>query len=400
MIRGAGLVAFLVGCALGLPAQQAPSAPQTQSPTLVPPAPQPLIPRSHEDRERRYQALHRIILNVQVTDASHRPAAGLTQQDFTLLDNGRPQTLVSFRAVRGGDGIAPAHVVLMLDAVNNMPAEIAHDRKGIEQYLKQSPPQLAYPTSIGILTGSGVKIGQPSRDRATLALDLEIRTRNVPMFDCGSAVDEPEQVFTAADLRGMTGLEGVHPSEKIACLNRRFLLSIAALNRFARGQEDVPGRVILIWIGAGWPLLLNPEFHADTPELRQNFFDNLVQVSSALRQAQVTLDAAFSPDLLRRIELRSDHDNAFLDGIPGEEDVTASSLGLQVLAHQSGGQILLQGKSLAGEIAKCVDDAELYYALSFDSAPASGPGEYHSLKVTVNQPGLTVRTNTVYYAEQ
>ena len=171
------------------------------------------------------------------------------------------------------------------------------------------------------------------------------------------------------------------------------------LERFATEQEDVPGRVILIWIGSGWPLLVNPEFREDSTALKRNLFDNLVLVSTALREAQVTLDAVFSPDFYRKVELRSDHDNTFFNGVPTEDQVTASSLGLHVLAHQSGGQILTESKDLGDEIAKCIDDAESYYALSFDSSPATRPGEFHSLQVNVNKPGLTVRTNTGYYAQ-
>ena len=142
-----------------------------------------------------------------------------------------------------------------------------------------------------------------------------------------------------------------------------------------------------------------PEFREDSTALRRNLFDNLVLVSTALREAQVTLDAVFSPDLYRKVELRSDHDNTFFNGVPTEDQVTASSLGLELLAHQSGGQILAEGKDLGGEIGRSIDDAESYYALSFDSPPATRPGEFHSLQVNVNRPGLTVRTNTGYYAQ-
>jgi hypothetical protein len=118
-----------------------------------------------------------------------------------------------------------------------------------------------------------------------------------------------------------------------------------------------------------------------------------------MREGQVTLDAVFSPDLFRRVELRTDHDNAFFNGVPREDQMTASSLGLQMLAHQSGGLVLLDGKDLAAEIAQCVADAKLYYALSFELPAAGNPGEFHSLEVKTDDPALTVRTNTNYYAE-
>ena len=103
----------------GLPPSQA-------DPGQVPAAsPVTLTPRSHEERERRYRAIHHIILNVLAIDEFNRPVTELKAQDFTLLDNGRPQELASFRVVKGNQGIAPPHVLLILDAVNNTSRSIA-----------------------------------------------------------------------------------------------------------------------------------------------------------------------------------------------------------------------------------------------------------------------------------
>ncbi len=358
-----------------------------------------LIPRTHEERDRRYQAEHLIVLNVLVTDRSGKPVTGLRQGDFTVLDNGQPRKLVTFRAVEGSNGIAPVRVILMLDAVNNSPKEIAGDRKGVEQFLAGSPGRLAYPTSVGILTGAGANVSQPSRDRDAVLGQLRLLTRTVHMFDCESEGAPADQVVSF-DVSSTPDLDAAHVDPKAACLNRRFLQSVSALKQFAVEQENVQGRAILIWIGAGWPLLLNREFREDPAGLKQNLFDNLALISNALREGQITLDTVFSPDLFRRVELRSDHDNAYFNGVPREELVMASSLGLQVLAHQSGGLALIDGKDLAAEIARCVGDAQWYYSMSFDSPPAGEPGEFHSLDVKTDDPALTVRTNTDYYAEQ
>jgi VWFA-related protein len=402
MARLRWLSTLYVCFALSSFAQETPAPPATPGlPTSpVPTPPITLIPRSHEEREDRYRTQHRIVLNVFVADRSGKPVKGLKVEDFSLLDRGQPQTVSSFRTVEGSKGLVPARVVLMLDTVNNSPRDITNDRKGIEQFLKQSQARLLYPTTIAILSGSGTRALQPSQERDALLRELRMLSRDIHQFDCTNEGGGSEQVFTTINLgTGTAVLDGLHPDQKSGCLNQRFQRSVSALKEFAIEQEDVPGRVILIWIGSGWPLLLNREFREDSTALRRNLFDNLVLVSTALREAQVTLDAVFSPDLYRRVELRSDHDNTFFNGVPTEDQVSASSLGLQVLAHQSGGQILTEGKDLGDEIAKCIDDAESYYVLSFDSSPAPGPGEFHSLQVSANKPGLTVRTNTGYYAQ-
>jgi hypothetical protein len=125
-----------------------------------------------------------------------------------------------------------------------------------------------------------------------------------------------------------------------------------------------------------------------------------VETSTALREAQVTLDVISPSDFFRRTESLNDRDKAHLNGLRKEDEVTAGSLSLQAFAHQSGGQILIQKKNIPDGIAACIADAGSYYVLSFDTAPAGAPSEYHSLEVKVDKPGMTVRTNTMYYAEQ
>ena len=253
--------------------------------------------------------------------------------------------------------------------------------------------------SIALVSGSGTRVGQPSRDRNALIEELRALDANLHTMDCADAVDKDKGY-----LPSRSGLAPIDPNPQLDCVNHQFNASVMALDSLAEQQRNLPVRVILVWIGQGWPLLSDNGFKPDTPSIKQSFFRNLVGISSALTEAQVTLDAIASPDAEVRnspdAEARNSHDNAFFDGVPNESQVTAGSLSLHALAHQSGGQILKNTKDIAGEISACIADAESYYVLSFDSPPAGGFGEYHSLRVKVDKPELKVRTNTLYYAEQ
>jgi hypothetical protein len=103
--------------------------------------------------------------------------------------------------------------------------------------------------------------------------------------------------------------------------------------------------------------------------------------------------------MLRDEGLHEDYYQAFLNGVATADQASSGNLALPVLAYQSGGQVLEESTDLAADIDKCIADAKSYYVLSFDSAPAVNADEYHSLQVKVNKPGLTVRTNTAYYAQ-
>ncbi|MFZ0137196.1 MAG: hypothetical protein WAK89_09065, partial [Candidatus Sulfotelmatobacter sp.] len=90
----------------------------------------------------------------------------------------------------------------------------------------------------------------------------------------------------------------------------------------------------------------------------------------------------------------------YLKGVISANKVDNGNLGLQVIATQSGGQVLNKSSDVAGLIAKCVADTKAYYTLFFQAADADHPDEYHDLQVKIDKPGLTARTRTGYYAQR
>ena len=388
----------VLSCQSQQPTQPASTSGQSTTPT----PPVTLIPRSHDERERLYRAEHHIILNAVVTDESGKQVSGLKEKDFTLLDNEHPQSITSFRAIDEGIRVHPAHVILVLDAVNNSSRSIASDRREIEKYLQQSPELLANPTAILVLSGQGSRTGLLSTSRNALLSDLKALAQDLHPMDCADEANLNE-AFLNVWMPGArpvgTSSSPLQSTRELDCQNQRFVRSISELYKFAKHEEDNPARVILIWLGPGWPLLTSHQFQSDNEAVRQSFFHHLVEISTALRESQVTLDQVAPPDIFRKTELLSDHESESLDGIPSAVRVTAGSLGLQVLAHQSGGQVEIAGKDIPSEIAKCINDAANYYALSFDSLPGATFGEFHSIRVMVKVPGLKVRTTTSYYAQ-
>jgi VWFA-related protein len=369
---------------------QAPAPPADQTPRL--------IPRTHNEREQRFLAQHRIILNVQVADSAGKPAGDLAQADFTLYDNDQQRKLVGFSSVKGDSAAAPPHVILVLDTVNNFSRPLHLWEREIETFLKKGEGPLAYPVSIGIFSGARIEVGQATRDREALLADLKASTRDLHPTGCIVARDQSETAKTPSFAGGSGGGFRADSTQMLICLNNRFISSVMAVRNLAQEQVDVPGRVILIWIGPGWPILTNHSFTPDTPEIKSSFFNQLVGLSTALREAQVTVDAVASPEDLP--EPQAPTDVAFFNGISNEEQVRAGDLGLHALAHQTGGRIVTYPGELAGQIRDCISDAESYYVLTFDTPAATGFGEYHSLAVKIDKPGLEVRTNTLYYAEQ
>lgn len=417
MARWRWIAGFAICWAATLAAQDTSTSasPAVQSSTpALPLAQEPvLIPRTHAERESEYRTEHRIILNVLVTDAHGKPVSGLAKNDFALLDDGRPQSIATFRAVNGDSANSYAHVMLVLDAVNSSNRNLATQTGQIERYLARNRGRIKYPISLVQVSASGASVDPPSQDADVLMGEVRQTSRELHAMRCGDQPGNSAQGDSGPGAYVAMGrvdaLDSLSrddapggprtPQARLAqCLNRKFLISVSALNQLANDQANVPGRVILIWLGSGWPLLSSSDFRPDTVALKRRHFDYLAVLSASLREAQMTLDAVSSPDLHRHPEAGADTGSPVV--LPTEATADSRDFALSVLARQTGGQVL-QFSDIEGEIAASIADLEAYYVLSFNTASTavSWPGKYHLLQVRVDRPGLKVRTNAAYFAE-
>ena len=89
----------------------------------------------------------------------------------------------------------------------------------------------------------------------------------------------------------------------------------------------------------------------------------------------------------------------YLSGVRTVRDANERFLYKKVLAIESGGSAIDEGRDLVAEMNRCVQRGASFYTLSFDPPLAVQSHEYHSLQVRVLRPGLAARTNTGYYDE-
>jgi VWFA-related protein len=201
-----------------------------------------------------------IQLDVVVTPKSGLPVTGLDQKDFTVFDNKAPQTITLFNAFSGPN--SPVDVILLIDAVNTGYQTIAYERTEIEKFLRANGGKLAHPATLAILTDTGVRmVGGFSTDGNALASSLDNET---------------------VALRAITRSAGFYGAED------RFNISMRALSQLGVDEAARPGRKLIFWISPGWPLLSGPRVQLDGKQLQQ-LFDAIVQASTQLRLARITL---------------------------------------------------------------------------------------------------------------
>lgn len=324
-----------------------------------------------------------IHLDVTARDASGKFSAGLTAQDFTLLDNGIARKIVSFRAsepAQNGESNSAddenkrlTEVVLVLDEVNLTSMQFGSVKADAVKFLRENGGHLAWPVSIYWFTNGGLRASAaPSIDGNALAEEVAHNHSHREVWEIPSV-----------QLQRMTA----PPMYKLWNKDLQTVYTIAIERR------DKPGRKALVWMGVGWPPLRMLE---SSERNEDEAFASLVELSTRIREARLALYQI--PIWLGSDSVGFDYKEyeKGVGSLPKGEDPTPH-FALPVLVNQSGGRVFEKSESVVRAIGDCVQDASAFYTVSFDPPQAAQPDEYHDVKVQIATPELTARTNTGYY---
>ena len=312
---------------------------------------------------------HTISLDVLVSDKLGHHVAGLTQGDFTLLDNKQPAKILSVHEVdTRAAATDPVRLVIVIDTINTSFDVIAREREQLGEFLKQDGGKLAHPTSMVILTEKGIQIEKASiRDGNVLAAALNGANSELRMEGRGAGF------WGAADM---------------------VQWSLQQLTELVSYEGTQPGRKLVFFLSPGWPLLPYAGIE-ETDKQREQVFRAVVALTNELRQSQTTL-YSITPYTLGRSD--PFFYKGYLKPVSNADHAEYPDLALQVLATHSGGLVETTGMDVLGEINTAMRDANSYYTVTFEAAPGDRQNEYHALDLRTDKPDAAVRTSSGYYA--
>jgi VWFA-related protein len=303
-----------------------------------------------------------IKLDVLVEDATGKPVSGLESSDFQLLEEGRPQKILSFQAFDGrGSGTEPPVKIILVIDTDEVPANLASEEHiAVESFLRKDGGHLAHPLSVLLLSDSGLwTVSHPSRDGRVLAREIEHNE---------FAQVRPNAGWQRGALPSAMGLTDP-PSES----------ALKALAHIAAEERTRPGRKLLLWIGPGSGI--GSGANADAKQGSPPVFGTVCWFSALLREAHLVLYSVAVGEAGAGGELYKD----YLDGVRSPRKASFMHLNRKVLAVQSGGRVTDDSSDLASQIERCVGDAGHFYRISFDPFSADHLDEYHGLKVVVDR---------------
>ena len=209
---------------------------------------------------------HLVVINVVVKDKHGKPVADLKREDFTLLDNGRAQTIAMFSLddARQSAGAAPelaprtftnrpplgaAHATAFLfDELNTKLADQQTAKQELVRYLRRLP---AGERVAVFVLGDSLTLVRDFVNAAALRPSQEAAVSDAAPVSSNSLTGDST---TSAQWDGF--LASAEQSYTDYAETVRALRTAAALETIAAHLQSIPGRKSLIWISSGFPIQL------------------------------------------------------------------------------------------------------------------------------------------------
>jgi VWFA-related protein len=335
-----------------------------------------------------------IRLDVSVVDKRGRPLAGLSPEQFTVLEDGRPVEITYFEAVDARSGAVtgpdsavvveappPRRVLLLVDTGRMDFGSLIRARKATARYLREGAAAGDWVRLVNLSTGR-VWDGRMPEDRARLesaALGLESRRSFWADFDRGDGGwgDRPIVERTEVDAGAGFGSEG-HSSGQFLSMFAQGSGLLGMLESVLVQLEGVAGRKAMVLISPGFPQLFGLDQH-------------LKKVATLAREAATAVYFLDSVGL----EAAVPEPGRPLPSLFAE--AWRRSGGAQDLAEATGGFTYRFSNSILPGLERVFAEMQTYYVVGYTPTRPED-GRFRKVKVKVGVRGATARTKTGYLA--
>jgi len=371
-------IVLTMGIATGLAWGQSPDAQSATPPSL-----------SSYDGVPTFSLTTRlVVLDVVVTDKAGQIVRGLTKDDFTILEDGGPQTVRSFEGLE--KHALPPDVkiestadlakvpdtpvsILVLDELNTGFGDMSFARDSLTNYLNHQPAVLTQPTTLLVVNNSKFQVLQDyTLDREKL---LGVLKKHFPEY--------PWRLMRS-------GKGGPGAAERLA-------MSLGSLEQVAQASSGHPGRKNLIWVGRGFPAI---NTNQSTDREAAVLLQAMQHAFDILRDARITMssiDPTIASSGTTLIETPDDLDSAENEN---GTDPLAGDMNFELLAPATGGRVYNSRNDVDAQIGTTIRDGGSYYTLTYTPVNGSDAAQpYRRIQIKMNRPGLTATTRNGYYIQ-
>jgi VWFA-related protein len=394
-----------------------------------------------------------VLLDVVVTDKQGQTVEGLNASDFSVLEDGKPQSVLQFERhapaprtasaepklpphtyANIGTTQTPSVSVVMLDLLNTPLSDHLRARQTLLRYLKSLPP--GRPVALYALT-TNLQAIQGMTDDADLlvqALDRVASAKSALLTNeaerqqaqgatealarnsiAGSANVAGAGLFAAAQAARL--MRGLKESEAVR-LDGRVMLTLEAFKSLARALAGYPGRKSVIWLSGAFPVRLQPDMQTADPWHSSREYSRAMEETTRLLAAA---RVAVNPVDVRGVQtsgialsLTSAEAAGYVGNTDNASSGTSSNYGrllseqwgtsvneralMMDVAEQTRGRAFVGSNDIEAALRRAIDDGLNYYSVTYRPSAKGKSGEFHRIEVRVNRPDLKLSYRRGYFS--
>jgi len=384
-----------------------------------------------------------VIVDVVASDSQQNPVHHLTAGDFTVLEDGKPQTVTVFEehqtqpsvplaplpklepGVFTNYSVTPASGalnILLLDKLNTPLTAQSIVRDQVLQYLKEAQPGtrmaiFSLTTQLSLLQGfttnpevlralvAGKKGSQSGSQLMNNTMEGDQPSADDPALDTMTDMlgNSPDAALMIASFQQF---EAEQQSMQIQ-LRQRYTLD--ALNVLARYLSALPGRKNIIWFSGSFPISVLPDGDLQNPfavvASAEDEFRETVDLLSRAQVAVYPIDARglmVNPSLsvTQTGSTMNRNPNGFANASAKWFQNTSSEQGtMQQMAEATGGKAFVNTNGLKEAVEKAIEAGSNYYTIAYTPTNHKWNGNYRKIQVKSDRPGVSLSYRRGYYAD-
>ncbi len=358
-----------------------------------------------------------VTINVVVRDKNGNIVRGLKREDFTVTEDGQPQTISTFDFEEVNTqpvDVVPAEMPTVLGSVGRAPAETAaaagapavidlHGRRLIVLLfdLSSMQPEEAFRAATAAREYVEKKL-TPSDMVAITVLSTTLRVVQEFTSDRQLLLDTIDQM-SGVEGQGFEVLAAADPTDDSATAfsadDSEFALfntdrRLQAIQALVEAMGSIEQKKSLVYFSSG---------------MDQTGMDNRVAIRTVIDRAVRSNVSIYTADTrgLQALGPAGDASQASTRGqsafsgaaVSGRFDsMAASQDALTSLAEDTGGRAFFDQNDFGAVFDRVVNDTSAYYLLGFTSTNRTQDGRFRRIRVGVKQPGLKLEYRAGYYA--
>ncbi len=391
-------------------------------------------------------------VSVVAEDKKGNPVTDLKLEDFTVLDEGKPQRIAFFTAATRpvaapatdqtalkparllpanaftnrydlkGEAPPGAVTVVLFDALNTAPQDQSFVRKEVIHFLQALKPQDH--VAVYGLTTQLLVLHEFTRDSTELvAAANHFSPKELAAFDASHTPDI-DLVSLGADTQWANLQNSLNNANDIIgdqYKKDRVAMTVEAMNEIANHLSGISGRKSVVWISGGLPIQMgmanigtsayggsagvgdkSTANRLTLPDREAAKFDQVVkQVADTLNRSNI---AVYAIDA-KGVELDPTMDvsgrgprltNQVRDTsvLNAEQDARDSA---KLLADRTGGLAFFGNNDIRDVVHRAFDDGRYAYNIAFYPSHGEWDGKFRKIKIE-SKPGLKLRYRSGYYA--